>query len=55
MFRQARDRGELAPESKFLASVPTPFNAVNFFVEFHSQVEVVRAYERPLRDSVDAI
>ena len=46
---------ELAPDSKFLVSIPTPFNAVNFFVEFDSQVEVARAYEKPLRDSVEAI
>ncbi len=55
LFRHARDRGELAPDSKFLVSIPTPFNAVNFFVEFGSQVEVARAYEKPLRDSVEAI
>jgi hypothetical protein len=55
LFRAARDRGELAAESKFLVSIPTPFNAVNFFVEFDSQVEVARAYERPLKHSVDAI
>jgi len=54
-FRHARDRAELAPDSKFLVSIPTPFNAVNFFVEFDSQVEVARAYEKPLRDSVEAI
>lgn len=55
LFRAARERGELAPDSKFLVSIPTPFNAVNFFVEFESQVEVARAYEVPLRDSVEAI
>jgi hypothetical protein len=55
LFRAARDRGELAPESRFLVSIPTPFNAVNFFVEFDSQVEVARAYERPLQRSVEAI
>lgn len=55
LFRAARERGELAADSKFLVSIPTPFNAVNFFVEFDSQVEVARAYEKPLRDSVDAI
>lgn len=54
-FRAARDRGVLAPDSKFLVSIPTPFNAVNFFVDFDSQVEVARAYEKPLRDSVEAI
>lgn len=54
-FRAARDRGELSADSKFLVSIPTPFNAVNFFVEFDSQVEVAHAYEKPLRDSVEAI
>ncbi|MGH3580705.1 MAG: hypothetical protein ACRDUB_03910 [Mycobacterium sp.] len=55
VFRAARDRGDLAPDSKFLVSIPTPFNAVNFFVDFDSQVEVARAYEVPLKASVDAI
>jgi len=55
LFTAARERGELAPNSKFLVSIPTPFNAVNFFVEFDSQVEVARAYERPLKDAIDAI
>lgn len=55
LFRAARERGELAEDSKFLVSIPTPFNAVNFFVEFDSQVRVARAYEKPLKDSVDAI
>lgn len=27
VFRAARDRGELAADSKFLVSIPTPFNA----------------------------
>jgi methionine synthase II (cobalamin-independent) len=55
LFRAARDRGDLAPDSTFLVSIPTPFNAVNFFVEFDSQVEVAKAYEIPLKASVDAI
>ena len=55
LFRAARERGELAPDAKFLVSIPTPFNAVNFFVDFDSQVEVALAYEKPLRDSVDKI
>lgn len=55
LFRAARERGDLAQESKFLVSIPTPFNAASFFVEFDSQVEVAKAYERPLKDSIDAI
>jgi methionine synthase II (cobalamin-independent) len=55
VFRAARDRGDLAADSTFLVSIPTPFNAVNFFVAFDSQVEVARAYETQLRVSVDAI
>jgi hypothetical protein len=54
-FRAARDAGVLAPESRFLVSIATPFNAVNSFVEFDSQVEVALAYETALRRSVDAI
>lgn len=55
LFVAARERGELASDSKFLVSIPTPFNAANFFVDFDSQVEVARAYEAPLKSSVDAI
>lgn len=54
-FRRARDEGVLAPESRFLVSIATPFNAVNSFVEFDSQVEVAFAYEQALRHSVAAI
>lgn len=54
-FRAARDSGVLAPESRFLVSIATPFNAVNSFVQFDAQVEVAWAYEKALRDSVDAI
>lgn len=32
VFAQARADGVLAPESRFLVSIPTPFNAVNSFV-----------------------
>jgi methionine synthase II (cobalamin-independent) len=54
-FRRARDEGVLAADSRFLVSIATPFNAVNSFVEFDSQVEVAYAYEQALRRSVDAI
>jgi methionine synthase II (cobalamin-independent) len=54
-FRAAREAGVLAPESRFLVSIATPFNAVNSFVEFDSQVEVAFAYEQALRRSVEAI
>lgn len=54
-FRRARDQGILAPESRFLVSIATPFNAVNSFVEFTSQVEVAFAYEQALERSVAAI
>ena len=52
VFAQARADGVLAPEPRFLVSIPTPFNAVNSFVEFDSQVEVALAYEDRLRQSV---
>jgi methionine synthase II (cobalamin-independent) len=54
-FRRARENGVLASDSRFLVSIATPFNAVNSFVEFDSQVEVAFAYEQALRRSVDAI
>src|ERR1700710_419768 len=54
-FRRARDEGALAPESRFLVSIATPFNAVNSFVEVDSQVEVAFAYEEALRRSVNTI
>ncbi|BBZ23889.1 hypothetical protein MHIB_23070 [Mycolicibacter hiberniae] len=54
-FRTARDSGVLAPDSRFLVSIATPFNAVNSFVHFESQVEVALAYESALRRSVNAI
>ncbi len=54
-FRAARDAGVLAADSRFLVSIATPFNAVNSFVHFDSQVEVALAYEGALRRSVEAI
>ncbi|GAC02840.1 hypothetical protein GONAM_61_00780 [Gordonia namibiensis NBRC 108229] len=54
-FVKAREKGILVPESRFLVSIPTPFNAVNSFVEFDSQVEVALAYERALRASVEKL
>lgn len=54
-FRQAREDGVLAPGSRFLVSIPTPFNAVNSFVDFDSRVEVALAYEDRLRESVAEI
>ncbi|KUI25372.1 hypothetical protein [Mycobacterium sp. GA-2829] len=54
-FRAAREKGVLAPDSRFLVSIPTPFNAVNSFAEFDSQVEIAYAYEQRLRESVAAV
>ncbi|WP_167100276.1 hypothetical protein [Mycobacterium sp. DL592] len=54
-FRQARESGVLQEGSRFLVSIPTPFNAVNSFVEFDDRVEVAAAYEQALRHSVDAV
>jgi methionine synthase II (cobalamin-independent) len=54
-FRQARDNGVLAADSRFLVSIPTPFNAVNSFAHFDSQVEVAYAYEQSLKQSVAAL
>jgi hypothetical protein len=54
-FVAARKKGILAADSRFLVSIPTPFNAVNSFVHFDSQVEVAYAYEQRLAHSVTAI
>lgn len=54
-FSAARRDGVLAEDSRFLVSIPTPFNAVNSFVQFDSQVEVAYAYEQALRRSVEAL
>jgi hypothetical protein len=54
-FVAARRAGVLAEDSRFLVSIPTPFNAVNSFAELDSQVEVAYAYEQQLRHSVDAL
>lgn len=54
-FVAARNDEVLAQDSRFLVSIPTPFNAVNSFVEFDSQVEVAYAYEQVLHDSVVAL
>jgi len=54
-FLQARDGGVLASDSRFLVSIPTPFNAVNSFAHFDSQVEVAYAYEQSLKQSVAAL
>jgi hypothetical protein len=54
-FVAARRDGVLAENSRFLVSIATPFNAVNSFADFDSQVEIAFAYEQRLRDSVDAL
>jgi hypothetical protein len=54
-FAAARRDGVLAENSRFLVSIPTPFNAVNSFAELDSQVEVAYAYEQQLRHSVEAL
>lgn len=54
-FLRARESGVLAPDSRFLVSIPTPFNAVNSFVDLDSQVQVAYAYEQQLEHSVAAV
>lgn len=54
-FVAARRDGVLAEDSRFLVSIPTPFNAVNSFAEFDSQVEIAFAYEQRLRESIEAL
>jgi hypothetical protein len=54
-FLAAREEGVLTVDSRFLVSIATPFNAVNSFAEFDSQVEIAYAYEQRLRHSVAAL
>lgn len=54
-FLEARRDGVLAEDSRFLVSIATPFNAVNSFADFDSQVEIAYAYEQRLQDSVEAL
>jgi methionine synthase II (cobalamin-independent) len=54
-FVVARREGVLSADSRFLVSIPTPFNAVNSFAELDSQVEIAYAYEQALRHSVAAL
>jgi len=54
-FLAAREEGVLTEDSRFLVSIATPFNAVNSFAEFDSQVEIAYAYEQRLRHSVAAL
>jgi hypothetical protein len=55
LFTQARDGGVLAPDSRFLVSIPTPFNAVSFYAPLESQLELLPAYEEAARASVAEI
>ncbi|MEH3143060.1 MAG: hypothetical protein PGN37_23435 [Mycobacterium kyogaense] len=54
-FVAARRDGVLAENSRFLVSIPTPFNAVNSFAEWDSQVAIAHAYESALRASVQRL
>jgi hypothetical protein len=48
-------RAILAPDSRFLVSIPTPFNAVSFYAPLESQPELLPAYEEAARVSVAEI
>ncbi len=54
-FIRARQDGVLAEGTRFLVSIATPFNAVNSFAAFDSQVEIAYAYEQALRRSVQRL
>lgn len=54
-FRAARERGDLDPKARFLVSLPTPFNAVSFFVVLEHQVRALAAYERRAREALDGV
>lgn len=52
LFRQARDGGRLALDTRFLVSIPTPFNAVSFFGTEDARLDLLPAYETAVRASV---
>jgi hypothetical protein len=54
-FIAARKAGKLASESRFLISIPTPFNAVNSFALLDDQLDLLPGYERALHASLDEI
>jgi len=55
LFQEARRSGVLAPESKFLISLPTPLNALFFFVDFKDRAAVLPAYTAQAKATVEDI
>jgi len=55
LFQDARRRGLLTPESKFLISLPTPLNAIFFFVDFKDQAAVLPVYTAQAKVAVKDI
>lgn len=55
LFARAREAGVLAPGTRFLVSLPTPFNAVSFYAPLDSQLDLLPAYERATRAGVEEI
>lgn len=54
-FRAAKERGELPAQARFLVSLPTPFNAVSFFVVLSDQLRVLSAYDAQARRAIERI
>jgi hypothetical protein len=54
-FQKAKADGRLRGDARFLVSLPTPFNAVSFFVTPEDQPAVLAAYEHVARRALEEI
>lgn len=55
LFKKAKAEGRIAANSKFQISLPTPFNAVSFFVVLEDQAKVLAAYNVQAKAAVEEI
>lgn len=55
VFKKAKAEGRLAANSKFQISLPTPFNAVSFFVVLEDQAAVLPAYNAASKAALEDI
>ncbi|MBI1649092.1 hypothetical protein [Hyphomicrobium sulfonivorans] len=55
LFKKAKEEGRLAPNAKFQISLPTPFNAVSYFVVLEDQARVLAAYNVQAKAATEEI
>jgi hypothetical protein len=55
IFARLKDEGILVEGTRFQVSLPTPYAAVNIFVEHESHARVEPHYERAMRDEIAAL